>query len=151
MGSVFTQLYCTAGVQPTDCSTVNGQWGPLESAKWCPIMQFTGWHNGNDVRNVLCVNTQTSIEWPYSLIDFVTLFKIDFVTLFKSRLNNLCGGERALLSICYTVYSSFAFIGIISASQNTHFVFNWFSERKAIVVGAHFFTKRYLDINVRFL
>ena len=28
-------------------------------------MQLTGWHNGNEMRNVICVDTQTSTEWPH--------------------------------------------------------------------------------------
>ena len=28
-------------------------------------MQLTGSHNGNEMRNAICVDTQTSIEWPY--------------------------------------------------------------------------------------
>ena len=28
-------------------------------------MQLTGCHNGNEVRNATCVNSQISIEWPY--------------------------------------------------------------------------------------
>ena len=28
-------------------------------------MHLTGWYNGNEMRNALCVDTQTSIEWPY--------------------------------------------------------------------------------------
>ena len=27
-------------------------------------MQLTGWHNGNEMRNAICLDTQTSIEWP---------------------------------------------------------------------------------------
>ena len=57
--------------------------GPIISANWRPnIMQHTGnhqpvqrflrpemqltsWHNGNDMRNAICGDTQTSIKWPY--------------------------------------------------------------------------------------
>ena len=28
-------------------------------------MQLTGWHNGNEMRNVICVDTQTSIDRLY--------------------------------------------------------------------------------------
>ena len=28
-------------------------------------MQLTGWDNANNMRNAKCVETQTSIEWPY--------------------------------------------------------------------------------------
>ena len=30
-------------------------------------MRLTGWHNGNEVRNVICVETRTSIEWSCCL------------------------------------------------------------------------------------
>ena len=30
-------------------------------------MQLTGWHNGNEMRNAICVETQTSFEWPYCM------------------------------------------------------------------------------------
>ena len=28
-------------------------------------MQLTGCHNGDEMRNATCADTQTSIEWPY--------------------------------------------------------------------------------------
>ena len=28
-------------------------------------MQLTGYHNGNEMRDATCVDTQISIEWPY--------------------------------------------------------------------------------------
>ena len=28
-------------------------------------MQLTGCHNGNEMRNAICVDTNISIEWPY--------------------------------------------------------------------------------------
>ena len=28
-------------------------------------MQLTGCHNGNEMRNATCADTQISIEWPY--------------------------------------------------------------------------------------
>ena len=36
-------------------------------------MQLTGCHNGNEIRNVTCVDTQISIEWPYVYCSFPTL------------------------------------------------------------------------------
>ena len=30
-------------------------------------MQLTGWDNGNEMRNATCVDSKTSIEWPYCL------------------------------------------------------------------------------------
>ena len=28
-------------------------------------MQLTGCHNGNEMRNAICVDSKISIEWPY--------------------------------------------------------------------------------------
>ena len=30
-------------------------------------MQLTGWDNSNEMRNATCVDSKTSIEWPYCL------------------------------------------------------------------------------------
>ena len=36
-------------------------------------MQLTGCHNGNEMRNATCADTQISIEWPYCLFPILWL------------------------------------------------------------------------------
>ena len=36
-------------------------------------MQLTGWDNGNEMRNATCVDSKTSIEWPYCLFPILCL------------------------------------------------------------------------------
>ena len=47
-------------------------------------MQLTGWHSGNEMRNVICVDTQASIEWPYC--PFPKLW----TTLYLTNGNTMC-------------------------------------------------------------
>ena len=30
-------------------------------------MQLTDWENANNIRNEVCADTQTAIEWPYTV------------------------------------------------------------------------------------
>ena len=34
-------------------------------------MQLTGWDNRNEMRNATCVDSKTSIEWPYCLFSIL--------------------------------------------------------------------------------
>ena len=36
-------------------------------------IQLTGCHNGNDMRNATCADTQSSIEWPYCSFPILSL------------------------------------------------------------------------------
>ena len=36
-------------------------------------MRLTGWHNGNEMRNVICVETRTLFEWPYCLFSILCM------------------------------------------------------------------------------
>ena len=80
----FLTTGCEPGYTKITTEARHRKWtvGPLSSATRRPIiMQFTGcdsvfigqkmqlngWHNGNEMRNVICVDTQTSMEWRYCL------------------------------------------------------------------------------------
>ena len=51
---------------------VNSQFSILIGQK----MLLTGWHNGNEMHNTICTDTQTSIEWLYCLLP---IFWFNFV------------------------------------------------------------------------
>ena len=36
-------------------------------------MQLTGCHNGNEMRNATCADTQFSIEWPYTVHSYTVV------------------------------------------------------------------------------
>ena len=73
-------------------------------------MQLTGCHNGNEMRNATCVDTQISIEWPYcsflycgstrkKLACFYLKIGTDVLTLHARSIIVLCsGGLREGLS-----------------------------------------------------
>ena len=45
-------------------------------------MQLTVWHNGNEMHNAICMDTQTSVEWLYCLFPILLLnfvLKQDFL------------------------------------------------------------------------
>ena len=50
---------------------------PVQHSHW-PENAITGCHNGNEMRNMTCVDTKMSIEWPYCSFLYCGL---DFILL----------------------------------------------------------------------
>ena len=66
-------------------------------------MQLTGWHNGNEMCNVICMDTQTSIEWLYCLFSILWfnnfVLKQDFQEVFYIHFSKFSNSFTAHLNI----------------------------------------------------